>query len=153
TLSALNAFGQTGCACPAAGTCGPCVGGLTSLTIKYTGLGVTITVSDGGGVLFVGTVLSVATFTVHSSVGAGQLFVGNPVTVVGTLLFSETMATDCTDPVPPGTIYTYFEILSSTDKISGPVCCAPADDDHVAPIFTTSCPADIQVFTPVGSCA
>src|SRR5882757_9397462 len=98
-LVVLSSYGQTGCACPAAGTCGPCTGGLTSLTIKYTGLGVTITVSDGGGTLFFGSVLTGATITVQSSAGAGQLFVGNSVTVVGTVLFTETMATNCTDPV------------------------------------------------------
>ncbi|HTH57750.1 MAG TPA: HYR domain-containing protein [Cyclobacteriaceae bacterium] len=151
-LNATNSFGQTGCACPAAGSCGPCTGGLTSLTIQYTGLGVTLTVNDGGGIIYTGTVLSGATITVHSSAGVDQLFVGNSVTVVGTLLFSETLATDCTDPVTPGTVYTYFEILSSTDKTSGPVCCAAADDDHVAPTFTTACPADVQVSTAGGAC-
>src|SRR5258706_3039589 len=151
-LGALSLYGQTGCACPAAGTCGPCTGGLTSLTIKYTGLGVTITVTDGGGNLFSGSVLTGATITVHSSAGAGQLFVGNFVKVTGTLLFSETMATNCTDPVTPGTVYQYFEIVSSTDQISGTVCCTPADDDHVAPTFSTPCPGNIQVFTSSGSC-
>src|SRR5712675_1824599 len=89
-LVALSSYGQTGCACPATGTCGPCTGGLTSLTIKYTGAGVIITINDGGGNLFTGSVLTGATITVQSSAGAGQLFVGNFVKVTGTLLFSET---------------------------------------------------------------
>src|SRR5882762_1657463 len=76
-LVTLISYGQTGCACPAAGTCGPCTGGLTSLTIKYTGLGLTLTISDGGGNIFSGSVLTGAIITVHSSVGAGQLFVSN----------------------------------------------------------------------------
>src|SRR5260221_38644 len=151
-LGSLSSYGQTGCACPAAGTCGPCTGGLTSLTIKYTGLGVTITVTDGGGNLFTGSVLTGASITVHSSAGTGQLFVGNFVKATGTLLFTETMATNCTDPVTPGTVYQYFEIVSSTDQISGTVCCTPADDDHVAPTFSTPCPGNIQVFTSSGSC-
>src|SRR5882762_11497922 len=76
-LVTLSSYGQTGCTCPAAGACGPCTGGLTSLTIKYTGLGLTLTISDGGGNIFSGSVLTGAIITVHSSVGAGQLFVSN----------------------------------------------------------------------------
>src|SRR6266487_2921303 len=72
-LIILNSFGQTGCACPAAGTCGPCTGGLTSLIIKYTGAGITITIDDGGGNLFTGSVLTGTIITVQSSAGAGQL--------------------------------------------------------------------------------
>src|SRR5258706_11257786 len=151
-LGALSLYGQTGCACPAAGTCGPCTGGLTSLTIKYTGLGITVTVSDGGGNIFSGSVLTGAIITVHSSAGAGQLFVSNLVTVTGTLLFSETLATNCTEPVTPGTVYQYFQVVSSTDKISGTVCCAPVDDDHVAPTFSTPCPGNRQVFTSASTC-
>src|SRR5260221_9361590 len=104
-LGSLSSYGQTGCACPAAGTCGPCTGGLTSLTIKYTGSGVIITINDGGGNLFTGSVLTGATMTVHSSAGAGQLFVCNFLKVTGTLLFIENMATNCTYPVTPGTLY------------------------------------------------
>src|SRR5688572_28141116 len=72
---AWNAHGQS-CDCPPISSCGECTGGLTSLTLRYTGgaiIGLTITVKDGSNnTLFSSSALTLGTtpFTVVPFGGA-----------------------------------------------------------------------------------
>lgn len=73
--SPIFAFGQA-CDCPPIASCGTCTGGLTSLTLRYTGIGPsTITASDQMGIVFSDDVNSGSTFTFNGSL-PNQKFAG-----------------------------------------------------------------------------
>src|SRR5687768_6842907 len=82
----VSFYSYSQCNCPPVATCGACVGGMTRLTFKFNDsrilpiLPATVTVSDGGGLIFSGALSDGETFEVTANV-EGNLFIGNQITI------------------------------------------------------------------------
>ncbi len=136
----FEAFSQ-GCNCPPINSCGPCGGGFNSLTFRYTGpLAILITISDGGGVLAGGFLVSPGTtFTVQGSQGDGT-FQGNILHLSVTLI-TYNVATNC-GSVAIGDNFGPFTVIAAASKNGGSLCCDVPDLEIFDPVIT-NCPSNI----------
>src|SRR5688500_18307131 len=102
-FSGLRSYGQTDCDCPAISSCGPCVGGLSSLVLEYTvgGIIISVSASDEGGALAGTTILS-GVITINSRVAGepydGDVTVSVPNVGLPNVTDSETFGTTCSNP-------------------------------------------------------
>lgn len=129
----VAASAQTVCDCPLPGTCAPCSGGLTKLTLRYTGaFSALITVSDQGGVIFNATVAAGNTFTITSS-RPNDKFQGPTISlrIGGTLRTS--IGTGCGSDVDVGDRFDFFTVVSGESKNGGAICCHESDRDDDPP--------------------
>ena len=146
-LSGNLSYGQS-CDCPAAGTCGPCEGGLINLTLEYTGgIVVSVSASDDSGP--VGASFLSSEILVESAT-PGQPFDGN-VTVNVTylsipvnLVDTETFVTSCSPPLFSGTVQGNFIVLGGESLSGGVICCEESNVDSEFPTIT-GCPSDINL--------
>ena len=131
------------CDCPPAGTCAPCQGILTSLTLQYNGglLGLLVRVTDGGGQIFLGTLSNGETFTLTSS-QAGQPFVGSSITITETLLVNTVINITCATPIFVGSNFGNFTVIAGRSLIGGALCCQTTE---TTPPVIAGCPSDITV--------
>lgn len=141
------------CDCPPITSCGACVGGLTSLTLRYNGttLPAAVTASDRLGVIFAGIVNPGDTFTLTSSLPS-ERFVGDEINLTVNLLPDATILTACTTPVPVKATFGSFTVISGISKMGGPICCEQADMETIKPVIT-GCPADTSVVLGVSGCS
>jgi hypothetical protein len=150
--SSVSAYAQQ-CDCPPVSTCGPCIGGITHLTFKYDdplGLASTVTVTDGGGIIFVGLIADGGTFEVTASI-VGNPYIGNQITV-SALLSTVNITTNCGSPVFVGNSFGAFTIVGGKSVSGLPICCAAADMETEVPTIN-NCPSNIITDLLPGSCA
>jgi large repetitive protein len=158
-LAPFYLFGQ-GCDCPPVTTCGACDGGLTRITLEYTGSGIPVLVTavDGSGQSVpggLGALSNIINITSHDPANAA--FRNGSVTVtitalLGGILASRTITTSCGVPIFEGSVFGNLKIISGTSLNGGTLCCSPTTQDNVAPTFTDPCPSNIQLFTAPGMC-
>jgi gliding motility-associated-like protein len=159
-LSSFSALSQGGCDCPALNSCNACAGGLTQLTLKYTGGGVPVAVTavDGAGHPMPGGINLFTNIITINSAPPTQPFKNGSVTVTVTALFgvvlgSQTIDTSCGVPIYQGTDFGgILTVVSGVSLNGGSLCCVPTIQDTEAPTFSDPCPANIQLYTPSGSC-
>jgi large repetitive protein len=142
------------CDCPPVATCAACQGGLTSLTLRYNNsilpIGALITVTDGGGIIYVGTVNPGSTFSFTSS-SAGQPFVNNQITISATVLTTVNISTGCGTPVFVGDVFGNFTVTQGSSMSAKPICCAVEDLETEKPTFS-GCPSNITTTLPADAC-
>jgi gliding motility-associated-like protein len=140
-----------GCDCPLPTACAPCVGGLSGMTLRYNGaIAVAITVSDQGGIVYTGALITSG--TEFSFVGSNPLdkFLGPDITVTVNALPNATIGTQCNDGVEVGNTYGSFTVISLVSKTGGTMCCPPAITDTTPPVIS-GCPTNINQFAD-GTC-
>jgi len=160
-FSQLNAFGQGGCACPALSTCGPCTGGLTTLTIRYTGgtlLG-SVTARDGNNQSLSGGLLTGNTITFYSDGYPTVPFGGGRVEITARsvlilVVAQTTIDTDCSSPIYQGSTYEGGDfVIMAGESVGGvPLCCSPTGMENVPPTPPV-CPANISLTLLPGECS
>lgn len=129
----MPAFAQN-CDCPPPGTCAPCRGGLSKLTLRYGGLlPAWIIANDGSGEIFRGFLGRGQEFTLvgrqpNDKFQGPSLSLGilnSPLTNIGT---------GCVGGVEVGDrIGILFTVVSGESKEGGAICCKEPDRDHEAP--------------------
>jgi hypothetical protein len=157
-LCSISGFSQGGCSCPPVNSCSACNGGLTSLTLHYTGGGIPLTVTavDGtgqtvpGGINLLTNVITVSSHTPTEPFRNGSVTV-TVLALLGTL-GSQTITTSCAVPIFEGSSFGVFTVISGNSLNGGSLCCTPAIQDAVAPTFSDPCPSNIQLFTAQGNC-
>lgn len=142
------------CNCPPVTTCGTCVGGMTKLTFKYDdpaliALPATVTVTDGGGVIFLGVIADGGTFEVTAAI-EGQPFIGNQITV-SSLASTVVIATGCGSPIFVGDSFGYYQVVSGESQSGLPICCALEDMETEPPVIL-NCPSNITTSLSSASC-
>jgi len=162
-MVALDSYGQTGCDCPKAETCGPCTGGLTTLTVRYTGgviLG-SVTAVDGNNQSLSSGLLTENTITFYSNAaqdpnipfGGGEVTV-TARTILLLIVSQATIKTDCSEPIYQGSSYEDGDFIilggASVGTVPMPLCCEPVDQPSNPPIIS-GCPGNIVV-SANGSC-
>ncbi|MEJ1240808.1 HYR domain-containing protein [Chryseolinea sp. T2] len=147
-LLSIELRGQ-GC-CPAPGTCSPCSGGISSLTLRYHGVfPAVVRVNDASAnALFNDWVFPGQTFTVNGR-GAG-VFSGNFAYVwLNGLVVNATIKVNCTLAFDPFTYFGLFTIVSAESKNGGTLCCT-SNSGSVSPPEIFGCPQDIAISTTTG---
>ncbi|MBK6264359.1 HYR domain-containing protein [Marivirga sp. S37H4] len=139
-------YGQS-CNCESPPSCGPCEGGLVSITFQYTGPDIAhrYLASDESGTLandFVDNNI----FVVNSS-GNGA-FAGDYLTVNVVILGSENITeiinVSCDDPIYQGSVFGDLTVLAGESLNGGPLCCNSNAIDDEPPIIS-NCPSDIDL--------
>lgn len=150
----FHSYSQS-CDCPAIDECGPCEGGLTSLTLRYDapvlGLPAVITVSDKEGIIFTGTVNDGEEFTFTGSV-ANEPFVGDTVTITADVLATVNIYTSCSTPVYVGDVYDNYTVTAGQSQSGYSICCSADTMEDVPPLFS-NCPADINITLSDSECS
>jgi gliding motility-associated-like protein len=132
-----------GCNCPLPASCAPCQGGISAMTLRYTGvLAVAITVSDQGGIIYVGALVTPG--SEFSFVGSNPLdkFLGPTITVTVNALPNATIGTNCASGVAIGNTYGSFQVVGLSSLTGGTMCCPSAIIDSTAPVIS-GCPTNI----------
>ena len=120
---------------PPAPTCGQCSGGVTKLTLKYTGYSnATVTVKDSSGqILFNGTVAAYSSFSFNSQVAGSSM--GQYVKIYVNGSYKATIYTDCSKSIYPGMGVGSFTVVEGYSLNGGKFCrvsssSCTSDDDH-----------------------
>lgn len=138
----LYTWGQ-GC-CPEPGTCSPCSGGVSELTLQYHGNMITlVTVRDGSGLLMQSLVIPGQIFTVEGQTNGH--FQGNEVWVTRDLTGPTiSISANCSLQFDPWTRFGSFTIVAAESKNGGVMCCSGSGGPTEPPeIF--NCPNNIFV--------
>ena len=147
----IQASAQFFCDCPAPTSCGPCQGGLVSLTLQSSSLVQRlVTVTDQKGTLFSGNVAAGASFTITGST-PNENFSGNSIHIKVLGLVDINIGTNCNDNPEVGDKYGIFTIMAGKSKNGGAICCKPSDYDDKAPEIR-GCPPNRNVNLPPASC-
>lgn len=140
-----NLYGQ-GC-CPEPGTCNPCNGGITKLTLRFHGiLPALVRGYDNGNGIFTQWVWPGTTFTVTGESNGN--FAGNNLYLylVPSISPNAVIKTNCSLNLDPATFYGLFTIVSAESRTGGLMCCTTNTGSLTAPeIF--GCPGNIALNT------
>lgn len=141
-LTVANAYGQS-CDCPAATACSTCIGGITTLTLRFNGSAAqTITADDQQGTVFSQIVNPNATFSFIGSL-PNDKFVGSDVNLSVNGVANAAIPSNC-GSAAVGNVYGSFTIVAATSKNGGPLCCSAALVETTPPVIT-GCPSNITV--------
>lgn len=137
----VQSFGQS-CDCPPAVSCGSCVGGLTSLTLRFNGASAsTITASDQRGEVYNNSVAPGATFTFDGSI-PNDKFVGPTITITVNGITNATIKSNCAGGTFVGSVYGSFTVVAGSSLNGGSICCDADDVDTEFPVIS-NCPTTI----------
>lgn len=140
-FGSASAFSQS-CDCPPASSCAPCVGGLTSLTLRFNGaVSGIITASDQIGVVFNNTVSPGQTFSFTGSI-QNDKFAGPSVDLTVNGVNNTTISSNCAGSAFIGSSSGSFTVVAASSKNGGSICCQPADVDNQVPVIS-NCPGTI----------
>jgi large repetitive protein len=141
SFGSLQLYSQS-CDCPSAGSCSPCTGGLTSLTLRFNGSAAsTITASDQIGITFNNTVAPGATFTFSGSI-PNDKFAGPNITLTVNGVNNTFISSNCAGVAFIGSTAGSFTVVAASSKSGGSICCQPADVDSQPPVIS-NCPGTI----------
>jgi gliding motility-associated-like protein len=146
----FKAYSQA-CECPSASSCGTCVGGLSSLTLRYNGSStVTVVVTDLLGEVYNQPVTPGQAFTFTGSLPP-QKFIGDLLTIKVNGTVNTTINTSCTPPVYVGQISGDFTVMTGSSVLGVAMCCSPSGTEAIAPVIS-GCPANRTVALTPGAC-
>lgn len=153
TLISWYGYAQ-GCNCPLPASCGPCQGGINSLTLRFNptlSLPALITALDGATVVFSGLVNPGSNFSFDGTLADGR-FATNQVTLAVDGIYNTVIDTSCGSSIFVNSTFGSFVVTSAASLNGGAICCAPADVDKVVPVLS-NCPAIIWVSTATTTCS
>jgi large repetitive protein len=153
TVSNAPVFSQT-CDCPPVISCGPCTGGLTQLTLRYNGLlglSSTVIVSDGGGIVFNGTVADGGNFSFSGS-QLNQPFVGGEISITVGVLPNTTITTSCGSVPDLNSTSGSFTIVGRQSTLGKELCCEEEQMETDKPQIS-GCPANINLTLQASECS
>jgi gliding motility-associated-like protein len=141
------------CGCPAAGDCKPCKGGITKLTLRYTGNSpALILIRDKKITYFLRILYPNEVFTVKGNRDQNR-FETNTISFFINGILNTNIRVDCTKKPTINATFGDFIILSGESKDGGPLCCPPGDNgDHIPPTFV-ECPKDIIIELKNSECS
>ncbi|MBX2962232.1 MAG: HYR domain-containing protein [Cyclobacteriaceae bacterium] len=140
-LTRFYTFSQS-CDCPPVASCGACVGGLKSLSLRYTGAsGVTVRVLDGATQVFM-DVLSEGQEFSFTGTNPNDKFTGTTLSIYINGFLHTTIQTACSGGTFVKSVYGLFTVTAGTSLNGGALCCAPGTTDMIPPVIT-NCPANI----------
>ncbi|ELR72159.1 CHU large protein [Fulvivirga imtechensis AK7] len=147
-LMSYSVHGQS-CDCPASDSCGPCSGGLSSLTLRYNGGGLIINVLalDGRGTVGISFLNDIITLESE----APEVPFNGDVTVTAIVLLhpgaihdSAVIDISCTSPINVGDVYGNFSVVAGV-SVEGIALCCTASAIETNPPQISNCPADIHI--------
>lgn len=142
-LAHAYAFGQS-CDCPPVASCGACVGGLKSLSLRYTGAsGSTIRVTDGATEVFNDILFSGQVFS-FTGTNPNDKFTGSTISIYINGFLHTTIQTACSGGTFVKSVYGLFTVTAGTSLNGGALCCAPGTTDLIPPVIT-NCPVNITL--------
>ena len=103
--------------------CGPCKGGITSLTLQYNGTHsalVQVVQKKRDAVIFDAVVMPGEQFSFAGTDKHGKMGAEIKVYVDGIL--NASIHTSCSQPIGPGLVIGDFEVITGTSKKGGPLC-------------------------------
>jgi gliding motility-associated-like protein len=131
------------CNCPFQDDCSPCAGGISRLTLKYTGSSpVVVFIRDDSDIVFWETVRPGEVFTFQGE--SNGRFSGNEVDIFVNGTRHAEIRTNCSLEFDPTVQYGAFTIVSARSRNGGNLCCTSNAGDTTAPVIT-GCPVDIEV--------
>lgn len=137
--------------CPLPGTCSPCAGGISALTLRYHGfVPAYLSINDGSSpALFSDWILPGETITIRGR-SSGN-FSGNFIYLRfnPTILHTQ-IRVNCGLEFDPFTYFGLFTIVSAESKNGGVMCCT-SNTGSVTPPEIFGCPSDVTVST-IGGC-
>jgi gliding motility-associated-like protein len=146
----FQAYSQA-CECPSAGSCGTCIGGLSSLTLKYNGPSTaSVVISDLLGEVYNQSVAPGASFTFNGSLPP-QKFIGDAVTIKVNGSVNATINTSCSVQIYVGQVAGDFTVVTGSSVLGVAMCCSPSGREAIAPVFS-GCPGNMTVAVSSGSC-
>ena len=149
-LSGGSAFSQA-CDCPTSTTCGTCVGGLSSITLRYNGsTTVTVNISDILGDVFTASVVPGDLITFQGSLPP-QKFVGDAITIQVNGVLNALITTSCATQLFVGDVFGDFTLQAAISVQGTSICCSPSGVETTGPEIS-NCPADISVSSATLSC-
>lgn len=140
------------CDCPASGDCAPCSGGLTSLTLQYTGnVAAQVVVEEIHSQRYSGMLNPGDVFIFDGSLPQGK-FQGPELDVKIDGAHHVFIPTSCGSSTVPHAVHGSFRIVQSESQ-DGPICCVPGmEEDNVLPTIA-NCPSDINADADASGCA
>lgn len=149
-LPAWFSASSQSCDCPAATSCAPCSGGLTSLTLEFTGtITSNIIVTDQIGAVFNEDVEPGKTFTFTGSI-INDKFAGPDINVSINGTLNATIGSACSGFVI-GKAVGKFIVRAAVSKSGGPICCPASLTDKIAPEIQ-GCPSNVAMDLPSDKC-
>lgn len=146
-----SADSATACDCPLSGECGPCMGGLVSLTLQYNGPeAVNILVEDIQTTYLSGAVNPGQIFTVDGAGNNGK-FQGNELRLIINGSLNATIDVNCSMTVYAHSTFGSFIVVSGVSKEGGALCCA-SEVDNIFPVIS-GCPKDTVVALGLLECS
>jgi len=131
------------CNCPSQNDCNPCAGGISRLTLKYTGSSASVIfIRDGSDGVFLETIRPGEVFTVQGE--SNGKFSGNEIDIFVNGTYHTEIRVNCSLEFDPSIQYGSFTIVSARSRNGGNLCCTSNAGDSVAPVIT-GCPNDIEV--------
>lgn len=126
------------CDCPKPNECNPCAGGITSMTLRYTGtFNAFVSGFDDKDRVFMEAVAPDETFVLNAE---SDVFKNDINLFIGAILNVKIKAT-CSLDFDPSVLHGFFTIVSVISKNGGNMCCTP---DIGAPNII-NCPSNIKV--------
>lgn len=141
------------CDCPLPGTCAPCQGGLSKLTLRFNGFFPSlITAFDQGGIIYIAIVNGGDTFTITSS-RPNEKFLGPNISLRVADVFNTGIGTGCGSDVEVGDRFGSFTVVAGESKDGGALCCDASDRDDDAPDID-DCPSNrvVTLSSTSGDC-
>jgi gliding motility-associated-like protein len=131
------------CNCPSSTDCNPCAGGISRLSLKYTGSSQAVVfIRDNSETVFWETIRPGEVFTVRGE--SNGKFSGNQIYIYINGVPHIEIKVNCSLEFDPGKQYGAFTIVSARSWEGGNLCCTSNVADDTAPVIT-ECPADIEV--------
>ena len=142
-ISTTTCIQAQSCNCPSQTDCNPCAGGISRLTLKYTGNSPAVVfIRDNAETVFWETLRPGEVFTVRGE--SNDKFSGNQIYIFVNGALHTEIKVNCALEFDPSTQYGSFTIVSARSKDGGNLCCTANIVDVTAPVIT-ECPTDIEV--------
>lgn len=139
------------CNCPKPSECGDCKGGITKLTLRYTGsISGQLKIEDSKAVYFSGTLSPNQEISIQGTKNDGR-FEKKEISLLIDGVLNATIDVDCGQPIFVNSTFGNFIIIAGESKDGGSLCCSGNATDTTAPVIT-NCPLNIEASVNTTTC-
>lgn len=150
-FTVTNVTGKTSLRNYDASDCGPCQGGMTTLTLQYVGTETASVIIKGARTFYFSGVVSPNQFITVSGTRSNSTFEDNQISLLINGKVDAKITINCTQPISVNTAYGKFLLTAGASREGGPLCCGSNTSDTTPPVIQ-NCPQDIQVTLDKGQC-